>query len=101
LFLLLPAFAVASEIGPDFSPGITDQPRIPSALPKAGVKAQPERLDLSPLPLPLLLPLPLFLPLFTPQSTPSELFFALLLSKIACQAPKLTKKPITQSLSTT
>jgi hypothetical protein len=53
----------------------------------------------------LLLPLPVLptthkSPVFTHQSRTPKLFFTLLLSKIACQAPKLTKIPITQAPST-
>jgi hypothetical protein len=39
-------------------------------------------------------------PVFTPQSHTPKLFFTLLLSKIACQAPKLIKESITQAPST-
>jgi hypothetical protein len=39
-------------------------------------------------------------PISTPQSHYPKLFFTLLLSKIACQAPKPHQKPITQSSST-
>jgi hypothetical protein len=85
--------AVASGVGPGFSLGITD---VLKSLPLAEGRSEgeAETTDLS------LLPLSLFLPLFSLQSTTPKLFFTLLLSKIACQAPKLTKKPITQAPST-
>jgi hypothetical protein len=38
--------------------------------------------------------------MFTPQSHTPKLFFTFLLSKIACQAPKPTKNPVTQASST-
>ena len=37
-------------------------------------------------------------PMLTPQSHTPKLFFTLLLSKIACQAPKPTKNPVTHSI---
>jgi hypothetical protein len=73
-----------------FSPAKSSHAEGVTALPEAGVQPQAERPDLS----------PLLLPLFSAQSATSKLFFALLLSKIACQALKPIIKPLTHAPST-
>ena len=92
--LVFAVVAVASEIGPSSSLGITGQPQNPLRPAGGRSEGEAETTDLSPLSLSLLSPL------FSPFSRPPKPFFTLLLSKIACQAPQHHKNLINLSPST-